>query len=124
MEHAEIELFLGRQMPHTREERLPERPITSPFRQDFVDGRGMHGRFAVAICGYGQALPLPPRREHPEEEGKDTMIAQFALRSTFGHRKVRADKYRELSFGEVDRNRRRCRLCGCRAPQARASCEA
>ena len=30
MEHAEIELLLGRQMPHTGYKRLPERAIIRP----------------------------------------------------------------------------------------------
>ncbi len=32
MEHAEIELLLCREMPHTGHKRLPERPIIGPFR--------------------------------------------------------------------------------------------
>jgi hypothetical protein len=31
MEHAEIELLFGREMPHTGHKRLPERPIIGPF---------------------------------------------------------------------------------------------
>src|SRR5437588_9202211 len=31
MEHAEIELFLCREMPHTGHKRLPERPVSGPF---------------------------------------------------------------------------------------------
>jgi hypothetical protein len=44
MEHVEIEVLLGRQMPHTREERLPQRPIIGPFGEDAVHScvvRGM-----------------------------------------------------------------------------------
>ena len=32
MEYAEIELLLGREMPDTGHERLPERPIIGPLR--------------------------------------------------------------------------------------------
>jgi len=31
MEHAEIELLLNREMPHTADKRLPQRPSTRPF---------------------------------------------------------------------------------------------
>ena len=98
MEHAEIELFLCREMPHTRHKRLPERPVIGPFGKDFVNGRVMNSRFAVGILWYGQALPLHPRVEHPEDEVKDPVIAQFALRSALGHREVRQDKCGELRF--------------------------
>src|SRR5262249_44374489 len=33
------------------------------------------GRFAVGVLWYGQALPLHPRVEHPEDEVKDPIIA-------------------------------------------------
>ena len=39
MEHTGIELFRGRKMPYTGDERLPERAIIGPFGKDFVDGR-------------------------------------------------------------------------------------
>src|SRR6266702_4263004 len=123
MEHAEIELLLDREMPHTGHKRLPERSIIRPFGKDFVDGRVVNGRLALGVVWYGQALPLHPCIEHPQDEVKDAIIAQFALRSPLGHREVRQDKCLELRFGELDRNRRRCRL-GCRgAHHAMASCE-
>jgi len=40
MEHAEIELLLNREMPHTGHKRLPERAIIRPSGKDFGDGRG------------------------------------------------------------------------------------
>src|SRR5207245_9067823 len=107
MEHGEIELLLGREMPHTGYERLPERPVIRPFRKDFVDGRIVDGRLASGVLWYGQALPLHPRVEPPQDEIKDAMIAQFALGSTLGHGEVREEKCRELGCGHVDRNRRR-----------------
>src|SRR5215510_7471209 len=55
-------------------------------------------------------LPLHPRVEHPQDEVKDAVIAQFALWTTLGHREVRQDKCVELWFGELDRNRCRYRL--------------
>src|SRR5262249_12797129 len=110
MEHAEIELFLDREIPYAGHKRLPERPIIRPSGKDFVDGCVMNGRFAVGVVWYGQALPLHPRVEDPEDEVKDSIIAQFALRPTFGHREVRQDKCFELRFGELHRNRRRYRL--------------
>ena len=49
MEHAEVELFLGGEMPHTGHKRLPQRPIIGPLGKDFVDGRVMDGRLAVGV---------------------------------------------------------------------------
>src|SRR5882724_11278192 len=83
----------------------------------------MNGRFSVAVLWYGQALPLHPRVEHPEDEVKDPVIAQFALRSALGHREVRQDKCLELRFGELNGNRCRCRLWCRAAHQVVASCE-
>ena len=71
MQHAQIELLLNREMPHTGHKRLPQRPIIGPFGKDFVDGGVMNGRFAVGVLWYGQALPLHPRVEDPEDEVKD-----------------------------------------------------
>jgi hypothetical protein len=75
MEHAEIELLLGREMPHTGYERLPERPVIRPCRKDCVDGRRVDGRLALGVLWYGHALPLHPGVEHPEDEIKDAMRA-------------------------------------------------
>src|SRR6266581_12742 len=123
MEHAEIELFLRREMPHTRHKRLPERPIIGPFDKDFVDGRIVDGRLALGVCRHGQALPLHPRVENPQDEIKDAIIAQFALWPALGHREVRQDKCGELWFGELHWNRRRYRLWCRGAHHAMASCE-
>jgi hypothetical protein len=84
MEHAEIELLLDREMPHTGHKRLPERAITRPFRKDFVDGRVVNGRLALRVVWNGQALPLHPGVEQPQDEVKDAIIAQFALRAPLG----------------------------------------
>src|SRR6266581_4653 len=123
MEHAEIELFLCREMPHTRHKRLPERPVIGPCGKDFVDGRVMDGRFPVGIVRNGYTLPLHPRVEHPQNQIKDPVIAQFALWSPLRHREVRQDKCVELGFGELDRNRCRYRLWCRGAHRARASWE-
>src|SRR5215510_13977961 len=112
MEYAQVEVFLARKMPHTRHKRLPERAVIRPFGKDFVDSGVVDGRFAVGVLWYGQALPLHPRVELPEDEVKDAIIAQFALRSPLGHREVGQEKCLELWFGELDRNRRRCKLWG------------
>ena len=53
---------------------------------------------------------LPARVEQPYDEGEDTMIAQFALWTTPGHREVRQDKCTEPRVGELDGNWRRYRL--------------
>ena len=121
MEHAGIEVLRGCTMGHTGDACLPQRPISSPFREDCVDGRVMDGWVATGLCRYGQALPLPPRREAPHDEVKDAIRAQCALETSLGHREVREDTSLERWGGELDRHRRRCRLWGCYPPEARAS---
>jgi len=88
MQHAGIEVFLRRQMPHTGDERLPQRPIIGPFGKDFIDGRVVHDRFPIGVLRHRQALPLHPGIEHPQDEVKDLVIAQFALWTALGHREV------------------------------------
>ena len=60
MEHAKIELLLNREMPHARQERLPQRPIIGPFGKDFVHGRVMDGWFALGIFGTGKHFHCIP----------------------------------------------------------------
>src|SRR4029434_2924886 len=110
-------------MRHTGHKRLPERAIIRPFGKDFVDGRVVNGRLALGVVWDAQALPLHPRLTHPQNEVEDAVIAQFALRSPLGHREVREEKCLELRFGELDRNRRRCRLWCRGAHRAIASWE-
>ena len=72
----------------------------------------------------GQALPLHPRIQHPEDEVKEAMIADFAPRTALGPREVREDKFGELRFGELDGNRRGYSVfCSC-AHGSLASCAA
>ena len=123
MQHAEIELLLGREMPHTGHKRLPQRPIIGPFGKDFVDGRIVNGRLALGVLRHGQRLPLHSGVKHPQDEVEDAVIAQFALGTALGHGEVRQDKCGELGFGQLHRNRRRCRLLYRGAQQASASCE-
>ena len=89
MQHAQVEFLGFRELPYTGHKRLPERSIIGPFGKDFIDGRIVNGRCPVGVFRHGQALPLHPRIENPEDEVKDAIIALFALRSTFGHREVR-----------------------------------
>src|SRR5262249_24548335 len=110
MEDTKIEVLLCRQMPHTGHKRLPQRPIIRPFRKDFVDRRVVDRRCPIGVSGHRQALPLHPRVEEPQDEVKDAVVAQFALRPALGHREVRQDKGLELWFGELDRDWRRYRL--------------
>ena len=124
MQHTNIEVLLGREMPHTRHERLPERSIIHPFRQGAVNIGVVDGGFAISVLREREALPLHPRVEHPQDESEDPMRAQFALWAPLGHREVRQEKCGELGFGELDGNRRRCRLWGYCAHSARTSCEA
>ena len=62
---------------------------STPFRQGAGDIRVMDGRLALGVCGEGEALPLHPGIEHPSDEVKDALIAQFALGPTLGHGEVR-----------------------------------
>src|SRR3989442_1301516 len=121
MEHADVELFLGREMPYTRHKRLPERPIIGPSGKDFVDGRIVDGRLALGIVRHRQTLPLHSGVAPPQDEVQDPIRAQFALWTALGHREVRQEKCLELGFRELDRNRRRCRLWCSSAHQAMAS---
>jgi hypothetical protein len=58
MEYTEVEVLLDRQMPHTGDKRLPERPILRPFCKSAVDVGVMLGRLAMGVSGDGEALPL------------------------------------------------------------------
>jgi hypothetical protein len=124
MEHAEVALSLCREMPPTRHNRLPERSIIRPSGKDLGDGRIVEGRLALDVVRHGPTLPLHPGVEDPQEEVKDALRAQFALRSPLGHRQGRQEKGRELWVGKLDRNRRRYRLCCHSTPSAMASWEA
>jgi len=53
MEHADIEVRLGGEMPHTGYKRLPERPVIGPFGKDFVDGRIVNGRLPIDVFRNG-----------------------------------------------------------------------
>jgi hypothetical protein len=110
MQHAEVKRLFCRQMPHTGDKRLPERSIIDPFGEDAIDGRIVNGGFALRVVRDGQALPLHPRVEHPQDEIEDAVLAEFALRAPLGHREVWQEKCGELGFGQLHGNRRRCRL--------------
>ena len=71
-------------------------------QKDFVDSRIVNGRLALGVVRHGQTLPLHPGVEHPQDEIKDAVIAQFALGTALGHREVRQDKCLELGFRELD----------------------
>ena len=123
MPHVDIEVFLGRKMPDTGEEGLPQRPIIRPLRKDFVDGRVVDGRFPSEVGWHRPALPLHPGVEPPHDEVKDAGIAQLALRSSLGHREVWQDTCLELWGGALDRNRCRGTLWCRSAPHVMASLE-
>src|SRR5262245_54003733 len=82
----------------------------------------VHGHVAKS-SRHRQALPLHPCVEEPQDEVKDTVIAQFALGTTLGHREVRQDKCLKFRFRELDRNRCRCRRWCRGAHHAMASWE-
>src|SRR5262245_35497049 len=110
MEHAEVELLLDREMPYTRYNCLTQQSIIGSSTKDFVHGRIVNSRCPMSVCRHGQALRLHAGVEHTQNEIKDAVIAQFALGTALRHREVRQDKCLELRFGELDWNRRRCRL--------------
>ena len=60
MQHTEVKVLLGREMPHTGYERLPQRAIIRPSRKDFVDSRIVHGRLALGIVGIGRHFHCIP----------------------------------------------------------------
>src|SRR5262250_3174938 len=122
MEHAQVEVLRDREMPYPGYKCLPERAIIGPFRKDFVDSRVVDGWVALGVRRHGQTLPLHAGVEHTQNEVKDPVIAQFALGTALGHREVRQDKCLELRFGELDRDRRRCRLWCSSAHHAMALC--
>jgi len=95
-------------MGYTGRERLLERPIIGPFGTGSIDVRVVNGWFASRAFRNGQALPLHAGIEHPQDEVKEVMIAEFALWTTFGHREVWEDTCVELGFGELDGNGRGC----------------
>src|SRR2546429_9742559 len=78
-------------MTDTRHEGLLERPIIGPFGKGSVDIRIVDFRLAMNVFRNEQAFPWHPRIEHPEDEVKEAMIADFTRRATFRHREVRED---------------------------------
>ena len=73
--------------------------------EPFVDGRVVDQAGPIACSGYRHALPLHTRIEDPQDQIEDAVVAQFALRSTHGHREVREDKCDELRPGQLHGNR-------------------
>ena len=104
--------------------RWPERPSRGPWGHRLVDGRVMQGRGPMEGCRDGQALPRPPGGEEPPEEGQNPVRAQWALRSTRGHRQGRHEPCGALRCGAWAGPRRRYRLCCRGAPEAMAACQA
>ena len=76
VQHAGVEAFLGRQMPHTGHERLPERPVIGPSGKDFVHGRVVNSQLALGVVRHGQTLPLHAGVEHLQDEVKDPVISR------------------------------------------------
>src|SRR5262245_6942933 len=69
-----------RDAPHWHE-RLLERPIIGPFGKRSIDIGVVNFRLARGTFRNGQALPLHPRIQHPQNEVKEAMIADFAPRT-------------------------------------------
>jgi hypothetical protein len=123
MEYAYIELLLVREMGYTGDERLLERPIIGPFGKRSVNVDVVNVRPASGTFRDWQALPRHPRIQHPQNEVKEAMIADFAPRTAPGHREVREDKCGELGFRQLHRDGHCVRIFGSCAHQMRASCE-
>src|ERR1700747_202962 len=104
MQHAEIKMLLVRQMPYTGDEGRLKCAVIGPSGEDFVDGRGVDGRLALGVFRHRQAFPWPPRREDPQDEVKEAMIAELTLGSALGHGEVRQDQLMKLSVRELDGN--------------------
>ena len=84
MQDAEIEAVLLRQMPHAGDEGLIKRAIVGPSGKHLVDGRVVDHGGSVICLGYWEALPLHTRIEHPEDQIKHAVIAEFAFRPRLG----------------------------------------
>jgi hypothetical protein len=85
MEHAEVKFLLVREMPDTGRKRLLERPVIGPCGKGAIDVGVVYGRLAMGVLRDWQALPRHPRLEHPQDEVKEAMIAEFTLRTPLGH---------------------------------------
>ncbi|MDQ4146865.1 MAG: hypothetical protein M3120_04110 [Pseudomonadota bacterium] len=123
MEYAYIELLLVREMGYTGDERLLERPIIGPFGKRSVDVGVVNVRLPGGTFRDGQALPRHPRIQHPQNEVKEAMIADFAPWTALGHREVREDKCGELGFRQLYRDGRCFRIFASCAHHRRALCE-
>ena len=77
MQHAEVEWLLLREMTHTGDERLLERPIIGPCGKGSVDVGVMDFRRASGVFRNGPTFPWHPRIEHPQDEVEEAMIADF-----------------------------------------------
>jgi len=95
----------------TGDERMLQGAVVGPLGEDFVDRGVVNGRLAMGVCRHGQALPLHPGIEEPQDEVEDAMIAEFTLGSALRHGEVRQDKCRELGSGKLHGNWRRYGLC-------------
>ena len=104
VQDAEIKVVLLRQMPHGGDDGLIERAIIGPSGEYFVDGRVMDHGGPVTGTRHCQAFPLHTCIEHPENQIKNAVIAEFAFRPAPGHREVREDECDELRLGELNRN--------------------
>jgi hypothetical protein len=89
MEDAQVERVVLRQMPHTGDKGMRNRPVISPLGEDFVDGGVVDFGLALAICWHGQTRPLHAGVQHPQDEVEDTLIAECALGSMQRHGEVR-----------------------------------
>ena len=70
--------------------------------------------FAVAVFGHGQTFPLHASVEDPQNQIEEVMVAEFAPGPTPGHGEVGQDKWVELRFRQLHRNRRGNGLLGWR----------
>jgi hypothetical protein len=75
-------------MCHAGDEGMFQRTIVGPSGKDFVDSGVMDCIRAVGRSRYRQTLPLHAGVEHPQDKVEETMVAEFAPGSTFGHGEV------------------------------------
>ncbi|HEY5864864.1 MAG TPA: hypothetical protein VI542_04825 [Candidatus Tectomicrobia bacterium] len=100
-----------REIRHAGDEGLLQGAVIRPLGEDFVDRRVVNGRLATGVCRHGQAFPLHPGIEQPQDQIEDAMIAEFTLGAALRHGEVREDKLLELRGGELHGNWRRSGLC-------------
>ena len=59
--------------------------VAHPWKWLHLSSHAVDGELAMGVVRHGEALPLPPRIAHLEDEVQDAMRAHFALWTTLRH---------------------------------------